>query len=87
MCTYQTEQVALRASAKTARGWTTMTSASVYYDHPVHLSAGHALLIDVRNPSEGADARVAIEMDALSARAFAETILRALDQVPVEILE
>src|ERR1700678_934378 len=53
MCTYQTETLKVSGSAKTASGWTKMTDATVYFDHPVHYGAGHALLIDVLNPGEG----------------------------------
>jgi len=86
MCTYQTETVALRASAKGGDGWRTMDSATVYFDHPIHFSAGHALMIDVRNTAAGPSARVALEMDAASARALAETILRTLESVPADLL-
>ena len=82
MCTYQTEKLPVSASAKTPDGWTKMTDAIVYFDHPVHYPAGHALLIDVLNPERGPSARVALEMDPRSARSLAHAILRALDGVP-----
>jgi hypothetical protein len=63
-----------------------MTSASVYFDHPVHFPAGHALIIDLLNRAEGPAARVAIEMSAQSARDLAEAIVRALDATPAELL-
>lgn len=87
MCTYQTEYVDVRASAKRGDEWMKMTTASVYVDHPVHFGAGHAVMIDVLNPDLGAGSRVAIEMDAPSARALAEAILRALQSAPEAILE
>jgi len=86
MCTYQTANIELRASGKTLEGWVAMNSASVYFDHPVHFPAGHALMIDVRNQERGPSARVALELDPDSARALAETILRTLDQVPDDLL-
>jgi hypothetical protein len=86
MCTYQTERLTLDASGKTKDGWTTMTDASVYFDHPVHFGAGHALMIDVLNPSKGASARVALEMSPQSGRALALAILRTLDGVPEGLL-
>jgi hypothetical protein len=86
MCTYQTETLAVRGSAKTPAGWTTMTDATVYFDHPVHYPAGHALLIDVLNPSHGASARVALELSPDSARELAVAILRTLDSAPAELL-
>ncbi|HTT58789.1 MAG TPA: DUF6295 family protein [Acidimicrobiales bacterium] len=86
MCTYQTELFDVRASAKTAEGWAPMTRAMVYVDHPIHLAAGHALMIDFLNPSGGPSARAALEMDAHSARALARAILTSLDSVPEGLL-
>jgi hypothetical protein len=87
VCTYQTERLSVEASAKTPGGWTKMTRASVYFDHPVHYPAGHALMIDVLNPEKGPSARVALEMSPESARALALAILHALDTVPRELLD
>lgn len=86
MCTYQTERLEISGSAKTHSGWTKMTEATVYFDHPVHFMAGHALMIDLLNPAEGASARAAIELDPQSARALANAILTTLDTVPRELL-
>jgi hypothetical protein len=86
MCTYQTETLKVSGSAKTANGWTNMTDATVYFDHPVHYSAGHALLIDVLNPSQGPSARAALELSPESARALANAILHTLDAVPSGLL-
>lgn len=86
MCTYQTEHLEVRASAKTPVGWTSMTNAIVYFDHPVHFGAGHALMIDFLNPSIGPSARAALEMDPESARALAQAILKSLDTVPDALL-
>jgi len=87
MCTYQTERITVEASAKGPNGWFRATEATVYYDHPVHFSSGHALMIDVMNPALGPSSRVGIEMDAHSARHLANTILRALDAAPAELFE
>ncbi len=86
MCTYQTERLDVAASAKTPSGWTSMTEATVYFDHPVHYLAGHALMIDLLNPAEGPSARAAIELSPESARALAHAILTTLDTVPRELL-
>jgi hypothetical protein len=63
-----------------------VTDATVYFDHPVHFGAGHALMIDVTDPTKGPGARLALELDPNSARDLAESILRTLDQVPSELL-
>jgi hypothetical protein len=87
MCTYQTERIDISASAKGAVGWFRATEAIVYYDHPVHFAAGHALMIDVMNPQLGPSSRVGIELDVRSARQLAHAILLSLDNVPTELLE
>lgn len=86
MCTYQTATFSLRGSGKGASGWFSLTDASVYFDHPVHYPAGHALAIDFLNPTMGPGARVAVEMDAQSARDLANSILATLDGVPGGLL-
>ena len=87
MCTYQTELLSIEASAKTPSGWSKMTRATVYFDHPVHYPAGHALLIDVLNPEQGPSARVALELSPQSARALALAILHTLDTAPSALLD
>jgi hypothetical protein len=87
MCTYETERIAVTGSAKGAHGWFRATDATVYFDHPVHFGAGHALMVDVINPSLGASSRVGLELDADSARELAMAILRSLDGVPAGLLE
>jgi hypothetical protein len=79
--------LSIEASAKTPSGWSKMTRATVYFDHPVHYPAGHALLIDVLNPEQGPSARVALELSPQSARALALAILRTLDTAPSALLD
>jgi hypothetical protein len=87
MCTYETERITVTGSAKGADGWFRATDATIYYDHPVHFGAGHALMVDVINPSLGPSSRVGIELNADSARELALAILRSLDSVPATLLE
>ena len=82
MCTYRTTTLAVEGSGKGAAGWFPVTDASVYFDHPVHAPAAHTLNVDLRNPSRGASARVAVELDPVSARALAVAILDMLDNAP-----
>jgi hypothetical protein len=63
-----------------------VTDATVYFDHPVHFGAGHALMIDVTDPAKGPGARIALELDPDSARALAQSILHTLDRVPDGLL-
>lgn len=86
MCTYATQHVDVRGSGKGPQGWFAVTTATVYFDHPVHAQAGHTLNIDFLDPSRGPSARVAVELHADAARALAEAILAGLDAVPPELL-
>lgn len=87
MCTYQTETLTVTGSGKGPASWLRVTDASVYVDHPVHAMAGHTLNVDLRNPSQGPSARVALELHPGAARELAEAILRSLDAVPDGILD
>ncbi|BEP13462.1 DUF6295 family protein [Acidothermaceae bacterium B102] len=78
MCTYVTTTVEVSGSAKGPEGWFPATTATVYYDHPVHAPAEHTLNIDVLNPSRGPSSRVALELDPITARALADAILETL---------
>ncbi len=82
MCTYRTTALPVDGSGKGAAGWFRLTDATVYFDHPVHAPAEHTLNIDLLNPTQGAGARVAVELDPGSARALAEAILETLETIP-----
>ncbi len=82
MCTYLTEKIEVDASGKTAQGWTRMTQASVYVDHPYHHPQEHTVNIDFLNPGEGPAARVALEMTEESALALVAAIQQALAAAP-----
>jgi hypothetical protein len=82
MCTYITETLSIAGSAKGPGGWLRVTDASVYFDHPVHATAGHTLNIDFLRPADGPSARVAVELTADSARALVQAIESILDAVP-----
>ena len=86
MCTYRTTTLEVEGSGKGAIGWFPLTDSSVYFDHPVHAPADHTLNIDLRNPSRGASARVAVELDPASARALAVAILEMLDTAPAGLI-
>jgi hypothetical protein len=47
--------------------------------------ADHTLNIDLADPSRGPSARVAVELDAASARALVAAIQQALDSAPAEL--
>jgi Family of unknown function (DUF6295) len=79
MCTYRTERVEVAGSGKGPDGWFPLRLACVHFDHPQHTPAEHTLNIDFLNPGQGPSARVAVELDAESARALAGAILAAVD--------
>ena len=77
MCSYITEKTEITGSAKGAGGWSNVTAAHIYYDHPFHASLDHALSIDFM--SGDTTRKVAVEMSAESARALVASILAALE--------
>jgi uncharacterized protein DUF6295 len=85
MCTYTTEHREISGSGKSATGWIGVTTATVYYDHPVHAREEHTLNIDLADPSRGPSARVAMELTAESALALAGAIHAALAAVPADL--
>ena len=78
MCTFVTEKIEIEGHGKGFPEWIGLTTANVYYDHPVSLPLEHALIIDFLDQSAGASARVAVELSRDSARALGEAIETAL---------
>jgi hypothetical protein len=79
MCSYLTVSTDVAGSAKGPDGWFSVTSASVYFDHPFHAPYDHTLNIDFIDAERGPGARVAVELSAESARALLRSIQSALD--------
>ena len=79
MCSYIVQKASLVGSAKGMKGWMTIDTAHVYYDHPFHAPLDHALAIDFVNLAEGGRDRVAVELSAESARELVKQILAALE--------
>ena len=79
MCSWITEKTPVRGVGRGAGGWFDVTQANVAFDHPSCAWDDHALLLDFVNETIGPQARVAVEIDAKSARALAESILKALE--------
>ena len=72
MCTNIATKTAVTGSAKTARGWISVSEATMSFDHATHLWTEHALRIDFVGTSD-AD-RVAVELDLESAKALLERL-------------
>ena len=79
MCSYIVKRAKLLGSAKGARGWMSIDTANVYFDHPFHAPLDHALNIDFVNEAAGGRERVAVELSAESARELVAQILAALE--------
>ena len=82
MCTYVTTTAAVSGSRYDGDDWSPVDRAVVYFDHPQDAPLDHALCIDVW----GGDGRVAVELDAASARRLAQAILETLDHDEVRVL-
>ena len=82
MCTYVTTSVEVAGSGYGGDEWFGADRAVVYFDHPQDAPLDHALCVDVW----GAGERVAVELDAASARRLAEAILATLDHDEVKPL-
>ncbi len=80
MCTMIVEKAQISGSGKGTQGWFKLSQVNVSYDHPFHAPLDHALNIDFVNAGEGPGARVAVELDAESARRLVRSIEAALDQ-------
>jgi hypothetical protein len=82
MCTYVTTTTDVSGSGYAGDDWFRVDRAVVYFDHPQDAPVDHALCIDVWGGRE----RIAVELDAASARRLAESILATLDHDEVTAL-
>ncbi len=80
MCTGIVESAEVSGSGKGPQGWFKLEQVNVSYDHPTDAPLAHALNIDFVNPEMGPGARVAVELDAESAKKLVQAILAALSQ-------
>ena len=84
MCTYLSQTTPLLGSGlRGADDWFALDRAVIAFDHPQDALVDHALCLDVR----GTDGqRLAVELDADSARRLAETILAVLDSDEAKVV-
>ena len=78
MCSYVTKKTAIAGSGKGPNGWFSLSTATVYFDHPYHAPYEHTLNIDFANELLGPGSRVAVELSADSARELVRCIEEAL---------
>ena len=87
MCTYVTVNTEVSGSGKgPGQSWRDLTTATVYFDHPVHAMAGHTLNIDFAVSGTESAERIALELTADSARRLVAAIEGALAEVPADLL-
>ncbi len=79
MCTMIAQQVYVSASGKAGEDWFRVDMASISYDHPFDMPLEYALNLDFTGES-GVRERVAVEMDAASARKLVEAIQQVMKQ-------
>jgi hypothetical protein len=82
MCTYQTHKIRIDGSGKAKKGWISLSEATVYVDHPVHMQQDHSVNIDFLDPAQGPSARVAVELSEEAALALADAIHQAIAAAP-----
>ena len=80
MCTNIATSSPVRGVGMGADGWFPLTQATVGYDHATHSEDEHAVLIDFTNYDIGLHARVAVELDLDSARAFVAQLQSVIAQ-------
>ena len=85
-CSYDVRTVAVTGSAKGPKGWVTVDTARVYFDHPYHAQIDNALAIDFVNEKNGGVERVAVELSPDAARQLVKTILEALESGERELM-
>jgi hypothetical protein len=78
MCTMIAQQVKVNGSGKSGLGWFKLDQVSVSYDHPFNMPLEYTLNLDFTNQAGGPAARVAVELDAESARALVSSIKAVL---------
>jgi hypothetical protein len=77
MCTMIAQQVKVNGSGKAGADWTRIDLASVSYDHPYDMPLEYSLNLDFTSQ---AGTRVAVELDAASARTLVEIIQEVMRQ-------
>ncbi len=80
MCTMIAQLVKIIGSGKAGSGWFKVDQASVSYDHPFDMPLEYTLNLDFTRQAGTPDERVAVELDAISARKLVDTILEVMRQ-------
>ena len=83
MCTMIARQVNVSGSGKAGMSWFKVDQASVSYDHPFDMALEYTLNLDFTNQASEPGARVAVELDAASARKLVEVIQQVIKQAEI----
>jgi hypothetical protein len=83
MCTMIAQQVNINGSGKPGVGWIKVDTASISYDHPFDMPLEYTLNIDFTNQAGNPGERVAVELDAASARRLVEVIQEVMEKAEV----
>jgi hypothetical protein len=84
MCTGIVENTKVSGSGKGPNGWFRLDQASVSYDHPDHVQAQRAVIIDLLSENAAPDSRIAVELTPQSARDLVRAILASLSRGEAE---
>lgn len=80
MCTMIVETAPISGTGKGPQQWIKVDQVNVSFDHPFNAPFDHALNIDFVDSTKGPGARVAVEIDAESAKRLVQSIQSALEQ-------
>jgi hypothetical protein len=80
MCTMIAQQVKVNGSGKAGSDWFHVDTASVSYDHPYDMPLEYTLNLDFTTQSGDPGIRLAVELDAESARKLVQTIQMVMRQ-------
>jgi hypothetical protein len=80
MCTMIAQQIKVNGSGKAGSDWFRVDTTSVSYDHPYDMPLEYTLNLDFTNQSGTPAARVAVELDAESARKLVQIIQSVMHQ-------
>ena len=80
MCTMIAQQVNISGSGKAGSGWFRVDQASVSFDHPFNMPLEYTLNLDFTSQAGTPGARLAVELDAASARQLVQVIQEVMQR-------
>ena len=80
MCTMISQQLNVSGSGKAGSGWTKVDLVSVSFDHPFNMPLEYTLNLDFTSQAGAPGARLAVELDAASARQLVQVIQEVMQR-------